>query len=428
MCPDQPATTSRPLYLSDARFIDAESLEIRDGHFLVERGAGGDVRPIESIPRAAERVECGGRIVTRSFVVGHHHIYSCLARGMPPPRVSPTSFVEILEYIWWNLDRKLDTEMIRSSALAAGAEAARCGTTMIVDHHSSPSAAEGSLGVIAESLEEVGLSHLLCIELSDRDGAEAREAGLRETRSHLGSHQGLVGLHASFTVSDDLLGEAVDLAREHGTGIHIHVAEAESDQEHCLAKHGTRCVHRLAQPGALDLPQTILAHCIHLDASEREALGASRAWISQQVESNLNNNVGIPSGRGFEGHVILGTDGMNGDCLQAARATYLACQATDSPSPLDAYRRVRRVHRYLASNEFAGDSGNNLVILDYHPPTEVSSENWPAHVVYALNRSHVHTVISDGRVIVEDGRCTLVDEDEILARAREEATRLWRAL
>ena len=83
------------------------------------------------------------------------------------------------------------------------------------------------------------------------------------------------------------------------------------------------------------------------------------------------------------------------------------------------------MHEYLAGNGFDGDSENNLVVLNYPPPTPVTPENWPAHVVYGLDRSHVDTVISDGRVIVQNGRCTLVDEAAILAEARQQAQRLW---
>lgn len=416
------------LYLANARYLDHESLDIHEGTVEIERGVNGSLRMVDAIPVGAERINCAGRVVTHSFAIGHHHIYSCLARGMPAPKEAPANFVEILERIWWNLDRKLDLSMIRASALAAGIEAAKCGATIIIDHHSSPNAIPGSLHTIAEALEAIGLSHVLCYELSDRDGPACRVAGLRESRAHLERKQGLVGLHAPFTVSDELLDHAIDLAREFDTGIHIHVAEAESDQEHCLATHGMRCVQRLARFGALDLPRTILAHCIHLDESERAMLGGSRAWVSHQVESNLNNSVGVPSARGFEERVFLGTDGMNGDCLAAARAAFLAGQAVEAPSVLAVYGRLRRVHGYLSSNGFIGDGANNLVVLNYDPPTPITSENWAAHVVYALNCSHVDTVISDGQIIVSGGRCTLVDEDGVMDLAREQASRLWSVL
>jgi cytosine/adenosine deaminase-related metal-dependent hydrolase len=420
------------LILRDATHIDHETCELRRGDVRVEPGPGGgvEVLPPGAPGDGAREIDCSGRIVTRSFVVGHHHIYSALARGMPAPPRTPRSFVEILELIWWRLDRCLDEEMIRASAIAAGIEAALAGTTFVIDHHASPNAAPGSLGIIAEELDRVGLSHLLCYEMSDRDGPESREAGLEETERYLSSGRpGLVGMHASFTVSDDLLGRCVELAERFGTGVHVHVAEAASDEEHCMGTHGRPCVVRLREAGALDLPGTILAHCIHLDAYEREMVRGSGAWVAQQTESNQNNAVGILDAASLGERVMLGTDGMHGDCLAGARATYLAAQAGEGGlSPAGAYARLRAAHRYLEERGVAGDGPNNLVVLDYRPPTPITRENWPTHVVYGVNRMSVRHVVAEGRPIVEDGRCTLVDEDTEMDFARGQAERLWARL
>ncbi len=413
------------LYLSNAEFLDWKTHEITRTAIRVHEGVDAGIDLLDKVPDGEPSLDCSGRIVTKSFVVGHHHIYSALARGMPQPAVGPTSFVEILENIWWRLDKALDADMIRASALVAGIDAALAGTTFIIDHHASPNAACNSLHIIAEALDSVGLSHLLCYELSDRDGSERLEQGIAETDAYLRSHQGLVGLHASFTVSDDLLSRAMEMARLHETGFHVHVAEAASDQEDCLAKHSKRCVQRFADVGALELPQTILAHCIHLDNEERRLIGESEAWVAQQSESNQNNAVGTLDARAFADRVFIGTDGMHGDALAATRATYLASQSVEGLSPHDACERLRCVHRYLDQNNFRGDGENNLVLLDYHPPTPVTPANWASHVMYGLNRSHIETVISDGRVIVQNRRCTLLDEDSVLAEAQHQAKRLW---
>ena len=413
------------VYLENCRYLDWKTLQIRPGHLRVEAGPAGSLEFVDQVPGGCERIDCHDRIVTRAFAVGHHHIYSALARGMPPPSRSPQSFVQLLELIWWNLDKQLDLEMIRASAVATAIEAARCGTTFIIDHHASPSAAGESLHIIAEALEEVGLSHLLCYELSDRDGEECLRAGFEESERYLEAHPGLVGLHASFTVSDPLLERAVDLASRSGTGIHIHVAEALSDQEDARARFGKSVVRRLEDSGALALPQTLLAHCIHLDEYEREIVRSSRAWVVQNTESNQNNGVGRFDSRGLGDRILLGTDGMHSDMLASCRATFLG---SDGLTPADAYTRLRRVHDYLGSNGFAGESENDLVVLDYASPTPVAPENWAAHVVYALGSRHVRTVISKGEVVVEDGQVVTVDADRELALAREQAVRLWKRL
>jgi len=422
------------LYLRNARFVDWRTNAIVCTDLKVEMGPGGTTTPVDEFPAGAEAIDCAGMIVTRAFANGHHHIYSALARGMPPPQRSPESFKDILELIWWNLDKKLDMEMIRASAMVTGIEAARCGCTFIVDHHASPGAPAGSLHVIAEALDEVGVSHLLCYELSDRDGAEALEAGFEETDAYLKGRQGLVGVHASFTVCDATLERAVALARGYGTGIHIHVAEAESDEEDCRARFGRSVAQRLADAGALELPRTILAHCLHLDDVEREIVAGSAAWVVHNTQSNANNAVGRFDPRGLGERIFIGTDGMHSDMLSATGAMYLegqsmgGCGGCGGLTPADACRRLRRVHEYLEMNGIAGDGENNLVILDYPSPTPVTQDNWAAHVVYGMTGAHVHSVISQGALIVRDRHLTTVDEERVFAHEHEQAMRLWKLL
>ncbi len=416
------------LYLQDAVYIDWRTNEIQPGNLAVEVGPGGGVSFVDEIPAGAEQVDCGGKLVTRSLANGHHHVYSALARGMPAPPRSPTCFVDILFLIWWNLDKQLDHEMLRASALATAVEAARNGCTFVIDHHSSPNAAEGSLEIIAEAFEQVGVGHLLCYELSDRDGQKRLAAGIDATTSYLQARPGLVGLHASFTVSNPLLERAVALARQFDTGIHIHVAEAHSDEEHSRANYGMSVGDRLSKAGALELPKTILAHCLHVDDAQRAQIEESQAWVVQNTESNQNNNVGRFDPKGLGDRVFLGTDGMHSDMFHAVRASFLQGQAVGGLAPTTAYQRLRRVHDYLGSNGFAGDSDNNLMVLDYPSPTPVTADNWAAHFTYGLGSQHVHTVISDGRVIVDSGQVTTVDHEKILADARAQAERLWQRL
>jgi len=423
------------LYLKNANYLDAETLELRNTHLAVEQGPTGgltfrDSTPSDSELSAQDRVvDCRGRLVTRSFACGHHHIYSTLARGMPAPPRIPANFLEVLEYIWWRVDKRIDRDMIEASALAAALHMAKHGVTFCVDHHSSPYAIEGSLETIARAFEKIGLGHLLCYEISCRDGQGSMEAGLAETDAYLSSgRKGHVGLHASFTVDDDLLEKSVELARKHGTGLHVHVAEASADQEHCLKTYGKRVIQRLNEFGALESPHTILGHCVFLDDNEKKLLRESPVWVVQNVESNQNNNVGATGYTGLTGNVMLGTDGMHSDMLRSAKAAYLVGQNTEGISPDQMYERFRNVHRFIKTMGAEGDGDNNLVILDYDTPTEVASGNFTGHFIYGLESIHVLTVIAQGRVIVEDRRITSVDEAEILANAREQGLRLWQKL
>lgn len=413
------------LYLRGGTFIDWRTLHPKRGNLLVSPGSA---RFAAKAPPGARVLDCAGKTVTKSFAVAHHHLYSALARGMPPPRRAPEDFADILRLVWWNLDKKLDRGMVRACALAGAAEAAKSGVTFVIDHHSSPNAVTGSLEAIAEALDEVGLSHLLCYELSERDGARRRDAGLAETERYLGRRQGLVGLHASFTVSERLLDRAVALADAHATGLHVHAAEALSDEEHCLKTYGRRVLERFAKAGALRSPKTLLAHGIHLDAKERRIFRESPAWLVENPESNQNNAVGRFSAEGLGHRILLGTDGMHSDILASARASYLSGQAAGGLAPSAAYARLRRVHDYLYENGFEGDGEDNLVILDYPAPTPVTAENWAAHALYGLGSRHVESVISRGRLVVHRRRLVRADEDAILRFARKQAVRLWQRL
>ena len=420
------------LYLKDATFLDWQSLEIKRTDLAVAEGSQGDLSfpstlPSEDAMSPQDRlIDCAGKLVTKSFGCGHHHIYSTLARGMPAPGKIPENFTEILQYVWWHIDKRLDLEMIEVSALASAVYCAKNGVTFIIDHHASPFAIKDSLSTIAKAFDRVGVAHMLCYEISDRDGEAPREEGLAETDVFLGAgHQGHVGLHASFTVGDELLNKAVAMAQKHHTGLHIHVAEDRADQEDALAKHGMRVVERLHQAGALELSKSIFPHCIHLSDREKELVRQSGIWVAQNTESNQNNNVGLTGYAPLTDNVMLGTDGMHCDMLRSAKAAFLIGQATEGIGFDGIYQRFRNVHRYIRECGAQGDADNNLVILDYDAPTELTSDNFLGHFVYGLDARHVETVICQGRIVVENRVVTTVDEGEILAFAREMGTKLW---
>jgi cytosine/adenosine deaminase-related metal-dependent hydrolase len=423
------------LYLRDAVHVDWRTLKFSSGHIKVEGGDNGGLLFVDHVPPGADLqkedtiLDCRGKLVTRAFGCGHHHAYSALARGMPPPAVAPLDFQQKLQHVWWKLDRALDLDLVRLSALATALECARNGVTSVIDHHSSPRAIAGSLAAVADAFVEVGIHVLPCLELSDRDGETAREQGLAETENRLRAGKPcLVGLHASFTVGDDLLEKAVLLAKKYSSGIHVHTAEDNSDQEMTFAGHGCRVIERFQQAGVLDCKKTILAHGLHLDKGERLILKGSPVWLAENMESNLNNRVGFFNGKGLGDRIMLGTDGMHSDMLQSARAAYFSGLESENTGMADIYRRLRRVHDYFRENGFSGDGENNLVILDYPSPTPVNAENFLGHLFYGLGSRHVDSVIARGKLIVENKKILTVDEEEILAQARAGAERLWRKM
>jgi putative selenium metabolism protein SsnA len=415
------------LLLKNGTYIHPKTIEFTISHILVEEGENGGIKFIKDIPSDPNIpvIDCSGKYITQSFVCGHHHVYSALARGMGAPKKNPENFNEILEYVWWTLDKTLDAEMIEASALYTAMACVKNGVTFVIDHHASPNAITGSLDIIANAFEKVGASHLLCYEISDRDGLDNAEEGLNETAEYLKNHQGLVGLHASFTVSDDTLKKSVELAKQTDTGIHIHVAEAESDQNHCVANYGKRVIERLQKFGVLESGKTILGHCLHLSENEKKIISNSPAWVVQNTESNLNNKVGYFNAEGLGENIMMGTDGMHSDMLRSAKAAFFVGQNFDSIGYDSVYHRFRNADKYLKSNGFIGHGPNNLVVLDYDTPTPFNTSNFFGHFVFGLESKHIQHVISQGRLIVENRKILTVDEEKILADARIQAERLW---
>ncbi len=417
------------ILLKNATFINWETLEFTNTNIIVYEGIDKGIE-FKSTPELPENkvfdqvVDCSGKYVTKSFGVGHHHVYSALAKGMPPPKKNPGNFLEILQYVWWTLDKCLDKDTIEASALASAIACAKAGSTFVIDHHASPNYIKGSLEVIAKAFDKVGVSHLLCYEVTDRDGLDKAAAGLEETHSYLKNHQGLVGLHASFTVSDDSLEKAAKMAKEYDSGIHIHVAEGIYDQEQAINNYGKRVVERLKDFDLLQ-SKSILVHGLHLDDNERKLTSNSNCWVAQNMESNLNNNVGYFNGAGLGNNIMLGTDGMHSDMLQSAKAAFFVGQRYDNVDFPGIYERFRNIHRYVQQNNFRGDGENNLVILDYDAPTPFNKENFLGHFVFGLNSNHINSVISNGKLVVKDKKLQSINEDEVLAFTKEQAKRLW---
>jgi putative selenium metabolism protein SsnA len=390
-------------------------------------------------PAGATRIDCGGCLVVPGNVCAHTHVYSALARGMPFALDPPTNFVEILQRVWWRLDRALDDESVRASALVGGMEALLAGTTTLVDHHASPNAIDGSLDVIADAFESLGLRSVLCYEVTDRDGPERADAGVEENHRFLAETaegsltRGMVGAHASFTLSEETLAACVDVAHDAGAGIHVHAAEDDADERDAEARFGRRVAERLADAGALD-DRTLLAHCVHLDAHECEVVREAGAWVAHNARSNMNNAVGrTPLAELIGVRVALGTDGIGADMFEESRAGFFRRREDTLGAPFDwPLAHLAEGGRFVAGvfdepglGTVGPGAPADLAILDSPTPAPLTADNLPGHWVFGLSSRAVRDVIVGGEVVVRDRGLTRLDQDELAAKAAVEAKRMW---
>lgn len=421
------------------RAIDPPSVESADVHVAIGRVAAIG----RNLAVDAPVLDATGCVVMPGNVNAHAHVYSALARGMPYHLAPPASFVEILQRIWWRLDRALDAPMIRASALVAGREALLAGTTTLVDHHASPNAIDGSLDLLAEAFEELGLRSVLAYEVTDRDGPERSAAGLEENRRFLrrtAEHRhplarGMVGAHASFTLSDETLSACASLAGETGSGLHIHVAEDAADEADAVARTGRRVVQRLADARALD-DRSLLAHAVHVDPAEAELVHASGATVAHNPRSNMNNGVGRTPLDWLGRRVALGTDGIGGDMFEESRVAFLRRREEDLATGADWPLARLAVGSRLAGRIFAEPllgriepgAPADLVLLDYAAPTLLDATTFAGHWIFGLGAAAVRDVIVAGEVVVRDRRLARADEREVAALAAVQSSRLWERL
>jgi len=426
------------MLLRNATLATLDPPGVATGDLRIEADTIGERGPSLAARPGEEIADLAGALVLPGLVNAHTHLYSALARGMPGPKDPPRGFVQILERIWWRLDRALDEETVYLSGLVGAIEAALSGVTLFVDHHASPSAISGSLDALRRAVEEVGLRSVLCYEVTDRNGREGRDRGLEESRRFLAGGgstltRGMVGGHASFTLSDESLDRLATLVDETGSALHIHVAEDRADVEDCRQRHGVGLVDRLERHGLLRA-LTLFAHGVHLEPAELEKAQAHGVWFAHNPRSNMNNRVGHAPTQDFR-QAGLGTDGMDQDVLTEARVAFLKMRESGRADAAPATLRLLAGGQRLGAALFGQPLGTldtgapaDLVVLDYRPPTPLDAGNLGGHLLFGIDRSHVLSVMVGGRWVVRDRTLVTVDAEAALARAREAAPRLWRRM
>jgi putative selenium metabolism protein SsnA len=385
-------------------------------------------------------VDLAGKIVMPGLVCAHTHLYSSLVRGMSASRRRPRSFIDILTSLWWRLDSALDEESIYCSALAGAIEAVKCGTTTLINHHASPNAIAGSLDLIKAAMAEVGIRGSLCYEVTDRGGQRKRNRGLEENERFISENmrdpmvRGMVGAHASFTLSDDSLRACAAMARRYGTGVHIHVAEDRADVRDARRRHHTGVISRLARHGVMT-SRALFAHGVHCTPAELAAVRRSGAWLVHNPRSNMNNAVGhAPVGR-FGSRSALGTDGFPADMFEEARYGFFRGAEDRTKAGGVSFGGLVQGGQRLVGEIFDATFGcvqqgavADLVVLDYVPPTPLTPANLPGHFLFGMKSSMVESVMVNGRWVVWNRQCVAVDEQSVLRRAQRTAVRLWRRL
>jgi len=405
--------------------------------------AVGDTAKLRAAYPDAQYLDARGGVIMPGLINAHEHIYSSFARGLSLSGYNPAGFMDILAGMWWRIDRCLTNEDTRWSAYASYLDCIKNGVTTVFDHHASYGEIAGSLFTLSDVAKKLGVRTCLCYEVSDRDGAEKMKAGAAENEAFITAVQGdpmqagMMGMHASFTLSD----ESLQYCREHtpeGTGFHIHVAEGIADLRHSLKEYGKPIVERLWQQGILGR-QTIAAHCIHVNAREMDLLKDTDTMVVHNPESNMGNAVGCePMLELFRRGILLGlgTDGYTHDMLESYKVGNLIhkhnlCDPTVAWGELPAMlfdNNARIAARYFSTPVGVLKTGAaaDIIVTDYDPLTPMDGSNCNGHILFGMTGRHVTTTVCNGKVLMKDRRLQMCDEAEVWASCRKQAADFWK--
>ena len=415
-----------------------------DGSLILETGTTAEMR---AKYRGAEFLDAKGGLVMPGFINAHMHFYSEFSRGMAVPGAPAQDFSEVLERLWWKLDKALTLEDVYYSAMCGLVEAIKSGCTTIIDHHASPRAVTGSLSEIARAAMGAGVRSSLCYEVSDRDGADIANEGIRENAEFIkwakaqnsAMISGKFGLHASFTLSGATL-EKCREAADPDAGFHVHVAEGAVDEDDCVKRYGKRIVSRFHDYG-LTGKNSIFVHCIHIDGEEEERLRDTETAVVHNPESNMGNAVGAAKVTELMKRGILlglGTDGYVSDMLQSWRIGNALCKHScghpnvgwaELPAMLfDNNAAIAERCFPVKIGKIKPGFAADVIVLDYLPPTEMDGSNVNGQLLFGASGRNVVATIANGKVLMKDRRLTTLDRDEIFAKARACAARVWKRL
>ncbi len=423
--------------------LEGHALLIRDGK-IAAIGLESELRtqyPDETI------LDAENQIIMPGNICAHTHFYGAFSRGMAIPGEPATNFAEILEKLWWKLDKALDVDGVYYSALTLLIDAIKYGTTTLFDHHASPNFIDGSLDVIYEAMLASGLRGSLCYEVTDRDGEERALAGIRENGRFIkrvlsGDSDPMVrahfGLHASLTVSDETLDKCL-LENAGRAGFHCHAAEGIVDQIDSLEKYGVRVIERFYQKGVLG-PKTIMVHGVHADELEIARLAETKTWLTHQPRSNMNNAVGVAPIEEMlrQGvRVGMGNDGFSNAMWSEWFAAYTLHKDNQrDPRAMGGYDIIKMAvenNSELVTETFDGlrigrieeGAAADIIFVDYAPITPMHAGNLPWHILFGFRDGMVTMTMANGRVLMKDRRLVFLDEHEVAAKSREAAKRAW---
>lgn len=412
--------------------LKGHGLGVRDGRIALIAP-----RAVALKYQAIETRELEGMLLAPGLINAHGHAAMTLFRGLADDLPLQRW---LKDHIWPAESRWVDEDFVRCGTELAIAEQLKGGITCFSDMYFYPS-------VVSELVHKHGVRAQVTIPVLDfpvpdaRDADEALRKGvaLFDDLKHHPRITIAFGPHAPYSVADDKLESIRVLVAEMDAGIHMHVHETAHEVQEALRKHGERPLARLARLQLLG-PRFQAVHMTQVDDDDLALLTEHNCSVIHCPESNLKLASGFcPVERLWEAgiNVAVGTDGAASnndlDLLGETRtAALLAKAVAGSATALDAHRALRMATlngaRALGIDEHTGslEIGKfaDLVALDLSGLAQQPVYDPVSQLIYSTSRDTVRHVWVGGKQLLESGRLTRMDEQQVIANARQWGERI----
>jgi 5-methylthioadenosine/S-adenosylhomocysteine deaminase len=418
----------------NTNFEGKQSLLIKDD-IIAEIAPEIDESDVEKI------IDAEGKILLPGLINTHTHLSMTLFRGL----ADDLSLDSWLNDHIWPMEANLNGDYCYIGALLGAVELIKSGTTTFSDMYFY-------MEDVARAVDEAGIRAVLSYGMIDFGDAERRENEIKENLDLFKHCNGMAdgrikvffGPHSPYTASEELLIKVRELADEYNMGIHIHVSETEKEINDVSEEKGLRPFEYLDKIGFLG-PDVVAAHCVWLSDEEIEIIKKNNVKVSHNPCSNMKLASGIsPVSKLIENDICvsIGTDGAssnnNLDLIEELKtASLLQKVSTLDPKVLNSDESVAmgtiKGAEALALDDEIGSievgKKADIILIDTNSANMVpDSSSLSSNIIYSANGSNVDTTICNGKVLMENKKLVVLDEEEIYRKARQAIKELKEAI
>ena len=429
------------ILIKNALILNPNNFENKKQSLLIKDDLIAEIAETIDEGNVDKIIDAEGKILLPGLINTHTHLSMTLFRGL----ADDLSLDSWLNDHIWPMEANLNGDYCYIGALLGAVELIKSGTTTFSDMYFY-------MEDVARAVEDAGIRAVLSYGMIDFGDAEKREAEIEENLQLFKSCNGMAdgrikvffGPHSPYTASEDLLIKVRELADEYNMGIHIHVSETEKEINDSLDERGLRPFEYLEKIGFLG-PDVVAAHCVWLSDEEIKIIKKHDVKVSHNPCSNMKLASGIaPVSKLIENDICvsIGTDGAssnnNLDLIEELKtASLLQKVSTLDPKVLTSdeaitMATIKGAEALGLENEIGSiEVGKkaDIILIDTNSANMVpDSSSLSSNVIYSANGSNVDTTICNGKILMENKKLTVLDEQEIYDKARKAIKELKEAI